>query len=139
MAFAQDVCVTLLLVGNLLLSFLLLSVLTGFINLLHSGTCHQDIIPILFGWRPVALDKLSSNIRPIAVGFTLHRLALKGAKSLATSQLASYFSPHQLGAGIKGGCEALVHATCRFLHSLLHNSVIAKLVFLNASITLIVI
>ena len=110
----------------------LLSALTGFINLLLSGTCHPDIIPILFGGRLIALDKHSGDIRPIAVGFTLRRLASKCVNSFATNKLASYFSPHQLGAGVKGGCEAAVHATRRFLNSLPQNSVIAKLDFSNA-------
>src|SRR5664279_329638 len=91
----------------------LLSALTGFINLLLSGTCHPDIIPILFGGRLIALDKHSGDIRPIAVGFTLRRLASKCVNSFATNKLASYFSPHQLGAGVKGGCEAAVTGSYR--------------------------
>jgi len=45
---------------------------------------------------------------------------------------ASFFAPRQLGAGIKGGCEAAVHATRRFLCSLQPGSVIVKLDFSNA-------
>jgi len=46
--------------------------------------------------------------------------------------LTPYLAPRQLGAGIKGGCEAAVHATRRFLCSLEPGSVIAKLDFSNA-------
>jgi len=87
---------------------------------------------ILFGRRLLALNKKSGGIRPIALGFTLRRLASKCANSFAASKLAPYFAPHQMGAGVEGGCEAAVHATRRFLGSLEPGSVIAKLNFSNA-------
>jgi len=47
-------------------------------------------------------------------------------------QACSLLAPRQMGAGVKGGCEAAVHATLRFLGSLQPGSVIAKLDFSNA-------
>jgi len=87
---------------------------------------------VLFGGRLVALNKKSSGIRPIATKFTLRGLASKCANSFAVSKLAPYFAPLQMGTGVKGGCEAAVHATRRFLGSLQPGSVIAKLNFSNA-------
>ena len=87
---------------------------------------------ILFSRHLVALNNKSGGIRPIAVGFTLRRLVSKCANSFAVCKLAPCFAPRQMGAGVKGGCEAAVHATCRFLGSLQPGSVIAKLNFSNA-------
>jgi hypothetical protein len=42
------------------------------------------------------------------------------------------FSPIQLGVGVKGGCEAAVHATRRFLQSMPDSFMVAKLDFTNA-------
>jgi len=110
----------------------LLTSLMAFTNLLLQGKSHLDMTSILLGGRLVALNKKSGGIHLIAVGFTLRRLASKCANSYAVSKLTPYFAPHQMGAGVKGGCEAAVHATLRFLGSLQPGSVIAKLDFSNA-------
>ena len=110
----------------------LLSALTGVVNLLLSGKCHPAIIPVLFGGRLIALSKKSGGVRPIAVGFTLRRLCSKCANAFAISELLQYFGSRQLGAGIKGGCEAAVHSARRFLKALPENWVMAKLDFSNA-------
>ena len=52
--------------------------------------------------------------------------------SFATAKLREMLSPIQLGVGVKGGCEAAVHATRRFLLSMPDSSVVAKLDFTNA-------
>ena len=80
----------------------------------------------------IALQKKSSGIRPIAVGYTLRRIAAKCANSYATKQLAGYFSPIQLGVGTSGGSEAAVHATRRFIEAMPSGYVVAKLDFCNA-------
>ena len=111
---------------------LLLTSLTGFINLVLSGSCPSQIIPLFFGARLIALNKKSGGARSIAVGCVLRRLIAKCAVSYSVSKLVSYFSPRQLGVGIRGGCEAAVHAARRFLSSLDEGSVLAKLDFSNA-------
>ena len=50
----------------------------------------------------------------------------------ATSQLRSYFYPHQLGIGTPGGCEAAVHSARRYLEALPPDHVMVKLDFSNA-------
>ena len=110
----------------------LLSAISSLINLLLEGKCHPDVIPILFGGKLTALVKKSGGIRPIAVGYTWRRLAAKCAKSYAMSRLGDYFAPIQLGDGVSGGCESAIHATRRFMESMPHEFVIAKLDFTNA-------
>jgi len=56
----------------------------------------------------------------------------KCANSFGTSQLRSYFYPHQLGIGTPGGCEAAVHSAPGYLEALLPDHVMAKLDFSNA-------
>jgi len=110
----------------------LLSTLTAFVNMVLAGHCHQDIIPVLFGGRLIALNKKAGGIRPIAIGFTLRRLIAKCASRFAAQKLAGYLAPRQLGFGSLGGCEAAVHAARRFIDSMPSDSVVAKLDFSNA-------
>jgi len=58
---------------------------------------------------PNSLSPIQSFTLNCAVGFTLRRLASKCADTFAVSKLASYITPHQMGAGVKGGCEGVVH------------------------------
>jgi hypothetical protein len=109
-----------------------LTALTGFINTILAGHCPSSIAKTFFGGRLIALDKKSGGIRPIAIGFTLRRLASKVANSFGLSRLSSYLSPRQLGMGITGGCEAAVHATRRFLESMQQGNVLVKIDFSNA-------
>ena len=44
----------------------------------------------------------------------------------------NYFGNLQLGVGVKGGCEAAIHATRRFVLAIPHDHVIVKLDFKNA-------
>ena len=85
-----------------------------------------------FGIRLVALAKKSGGIRPIAVGMSLRRVVSKCCSYIGSAQLAQYFSPWQLGVGAKGGCEAAVHATRRYLQSITTDKVVVKLDFSNA-------
>ena len=110
----------------------LLSALTSFINVLLDGRCHPDVIPVLFGRNLTALQKKAGSIRPIAVGYTWRRIAAKCANAYAITKLADYFASCQLGVGISGDCDAVVHATRRFVQTMPNDCVIAKLNFTNA-------
>jgi hypothetical protein len=114
----------------------LLSSITAFINLLLVGHCNSAVTPHLFGGTLYALEKKSGGIRPIAVGFTWRRLAAKCANGFAVTKLSNMLSPLQLGIGVRGGCEAAVHATRRFLAQIQDGEVVAKLDFSNAFNTL---
>ena len=78
------------------------------------------------------LSKKDGGVRPIAVGYTLRRLASKYANAFAVSRLTSFLQPFQLRAGIPGGCEAAVHAVRRYVESMPSDHCIIKLDFTNA-------
>ena len=110
----------------------LVSALTGFTNCLLQGDIHPEVSPILFGGNLIALEKKSGGVRPIAVSYTLRRIAAKCANIYAASQLADHFSPIQLGDRIAGGCEAAVHAAIRYIDAMPDGFVVAKTDFSNA-------
>ena len=51
--------------------------ITSFANMLLEGNCNHDVIPIFFGGHLIALEKKAGGIRPIAIGYTLCRIASK--------------------------------------------------------------
>lgn len=110
----------------------LLSSLTTLVNCLFEGKCPPTVCPIFFGGRLIALQKKSGGIRPIAIGYTLRRLAAKCANRHAITLLGDSLLPLQLGVGASGGCEAAIHSTRRFLAQLPSDHVLVKLDFVNA-------
>ena len=71
-------------------------------------------------------------MRPVAVGCTLRRLAAKVASNKALEDMATMLAPHQLGYGVKGGAEAVVHSARLFLRNLKPDQALLKLDFKNA-------
>ena len=55
--------------------------LTDFVNLLLKGDLPLPVREIVYGGRLIALQKNDGSIRPIAVGYTLRRLAAKCANA----------------------------------------------------------
>ena len=110
----------------------LITSLTQFVNVLLKGNVPAEVTPIFFGGRLIALSKKDGGLRPIAVGYTLRRLAAKVANTYACTKLADFLSPLQLGVGTAGGMEAAVHATRQYLQHLSPDHLIAKLDFKNA-------
>ena len=53
----------------------LLTSITSFVNTVLNGKCHTAVTPILFGGNLVALEKKTGDVRPIAIGYTLRRIA----------------------------------------------------------------
>ena len=51
--------------------------LTDFVNVVLQGDLPTEAREILFGGRLIALQKKDGGVRPIAVGYTLRRLAAK--------------------------------------------------------------
>lgn len=109
----------------------LLKDITALVNLMLSGTIHENITDLLYGANLCALIKKDGGIRPIAVGTTYRRIAAKiCVKSI---NLTNYFQPHQLGFGSKGGCEAAVHSLRTFVDNNINTDyVILKLDIKNA-------
>ena len=110
----------------------LIAVVTEFLNLLMDGICPPSIRRIIFGGRLIALNKKGGGIRPIAIGYYWRRLAAKCANNIIAARLRGYFSPLQVGVGVKGGCEAAIHAVRRFLQDMPDDFIVAKLDFTNA-------
>ncbi|KAL0852231.1 hypothetical protein ABMA28_000449 [Loxostege sticticalis] len=82
----------------------LLASLTSLVNLMLSGA------------NLIALNKKDGGIRPIVIGSTFRRLTSKICVRQLYSNISRMLQPHQLGFGLKGGCEAAVHAAHTFLH-----------------------
>lgn len=110
----------------------LATALTDFINILLVGDLPLNVREIIFGARLIALQKKDGGIRPIAVGYTLRRLAAKCANRFVIQRRSEELSPVQIGVGVAGGAEAAVHATRRLLRHIPDDHVFVKLDFSNA-------
>ena len=88
--------------------------LTIWLNHLLSG--HPLLAPWLCGAPLTALHKkCQQGFRPIAVGEIFRRLASKICCQYIKTNLLQFFIPHgQLGVGIKGGLEPIIHSA-RFI------------------------
>ena len=106
--------------------------LVSLCSLVLEGGVPAAVRPFFFGASLVALEKKDGGVRPIAVGWTLRRLVSKIAGYMVVDELADLLSPRQLGYGIKGGAEAIVHAGRKFLQSSASDHVLLKLDFRNA-------
>ena len=66
------------------------------------------------------------------MGYLWRRLSSKCANAFAVNKVVSYLSPRQVGVGVRGGCEAAIHATRRFVSTMPQEHVCVKLDFSNA-------
>jgi len=101
------------------------------VNFILAGGVPTPVRPYFFGGRLFALSKPGGGLRPIAVGMTFLHLAAKIANKTAVSRCSSFLAPHQLGVGVQGGCEALVHAARSFISSCPAGSGLLKIDFCN--------
>ena len=106
--------------------------LTDFVNLLLKGNLAVPVREKLYGGRLIALQKRDGGIRPLAVGYTLQRLAAKCSNAFVIKRRSEERKPIQVGVGVFGGAEADVHATRPLLLNLPDNHVFVKLDFTNA-------
>lgn len=95
----------------------LLESITKFINFVISGNINNEILPLFFGASLFALNKKDGDIRPIAIGCVLRRLASKVICSKLSNKFNNFLAPFQLGVGTKNGCEAAVHAARSYILS----------------------
>ena len=110
----------------------LLSSLADLLTLTLEGRTPPAIRPLFFGANLTALRKKSGGIRPIAVGSTIRRLALKCACLYALESIPHLLSPHQLGFGVPGGAEAANHASRIYLNHLPPQKALLKIDFRDA-------
>ena len=109
----------------------LLPVLTAFMNLVVRGDVPSAVRPLFFGANLLAFNKKEGGLRPIAVGNTLRRLSSKLASGAVMPQAAELLMPMQLGCGVPGGAEAIVHAARNYVHKR-NDFTLVKLDFANA-------
>ena len=106
--------------------------LTRLANVIIRAQTPDFISNTLFGAVLCAIKKGESDVRPIAVGVTYRRLAVKTALRPLADILGQQLAPVQLGFGSRGGCEAAVHAARTFYRNLKSGEVIVKLDMKNA-------
>ncbi len=90
---------------------------TSLVNLLAAGRAPPSVLPHLCGATLLASPKKSGGHRPIAVGEILRRHTSKCLASTSRRSAISSLTPLQLGVGVKGGYEAIIHTTSHLLSS----------------------
>ena len=103
-----------------------------FVNVVLQGDLPTEAREILFGGRLIALHKNDGGVRPIAVGYTLRRLAAKCANANVIKRRNEELQPIQVGVGVSGGAEAAIHALRRYVSTMPDDHVLVKLDFSNA-------
>lgn len=93
----------------------LLKSIISLTDLAKAGKICKDILPIFYGASLIAFDKKKTDVRPIAVGITWRRLSGKIVCCHIKEHLAEVLAPIQIGFGVKGGAEALIHAVRCFV------------------------
>ena len=82
------------------------------------GVVPVDIVPFSFGARLIALLKPDTGeVRPIAVGKIVRRLASKIILARICASVTSALLPRQFGVGVKGGLDAVVDRKSTRLNS----------------------
>ena len=110
----------------------LTTILTNFVNVVLQGDLPTEVREIFFGRRLIALQKTDGGIRPIAVGYTLRRLAANCANAYVIKRRSDELQPIQVGIGVSGGAEVAVHVMQRLVSNMPDDHVLVKLDFLNA-------
>ena len=87
-----------------------LQALVDVVNHLCAGLVPNEVLPHLCGVSLLACKKKGSGFRPIAVGEVLRRLTSKCISRSVCSDAHNILTPLQVGVGVPGGCEAIVHA-----------------------------
>jgi hypothetical protein len=76
---------------------------------LVTGHLPEEAAPYFSGARLFGGKKKDGGIRPIAVGNITRRLVSKCFSFALSEKAARLLALFQLGVGVRGGCEALVH------------------------------
>ena len=83
---------------------------TSFINLFLASRIPQELSPLVVSGTLVPILKKDGGIRPVVVGEVFRRLVSKICVTFIRSDVLEYFQPLQLGVGLSGGAEAVLHA-----------------------------
>ena len=88
----------------------LIKAITDTVNILAAGKVIHNIAQYFCGANLFPLKNKDGGIRPISVGETLRRLVSKYLNTSVKKEAEMSFFPTQLGVGVKGGCEIIVHS-----------------------------
>ena len=109
-----------------------ISAVTKFGNVLLAGMVPKAVSPFFYGARLHGAKKKDGTLRPIAVGEVLRRLASKCAMSVIKEKAVSLLSPLQLGVGVPGGCETVVHVVQALLNEKNDDLAVVQVDYVNA-------
>ena len=112
----------------------LINSLVAFMNLIvFPGKVPKEICETFYGATLIALSKVDGGARPIAIGFTLRRLAGKIMMFANKDFCSAHFTLNQLGVCSPKGAEICVHAVRNFLQDpSSEGKVMVKIDFKNA-------
>ena len=112
----------------------ILPALTHVINAIRAANVPDEVTPFLAGARLMALPKGDNDVRPIAVGETLRRLAAKSFAAEVKKQAKDVLLPgKQVGVGVEGGIEAATATVWDYTHRHSgHDKVVLKIDYSNA-------
>ena len=115
-------------------AFKLIDAMVEFFNkIVLCGKVPSEVCHIFYGANLIALSKPDNGVRPIAMGFTLRRIAGKMLMYKVTGKCETLFRPHQMGVGTPKGAEAAVHAIREYVtHPSSCDKVLLKIDFKNA-------
>ena len=86
-----------------------LQALSKLVNVLGAGELPEEAAPYFAGARLYGGKKKCGGIRPIAVVDIIQRLVSMCFSVALAEKAARLLAPFQLGVGVRGGAEALVH------------------------------
>ena len=105
----------------------LVDTIVTFMNLIvFPGKVPPGISDTFYDANLTALSKPDGGVRPIALGFTLRRLAAKLAMFALKDFCQSEFRPNQLGVGTPKGTEAAVHSLRSYVLNPQNNDTMIK-------------
>ena len=84
--------------------------LTALVNILCAGQTPPTVVPHLCGATLLPSQKKDGGLWPIAVGEVLCCLTSKYLSQAVLADAFQALTPLQMGVGVKGGCEAIVHS-----------------------------
>ena len=115
-------------------SHLFLSEFTFFVNLFLADRIPRTLARIVVSGSLVPVLKKDGGIRPIVVGEVFRRLISKLCVAAVKGDTLNYFQPLQLGVGVPGGSEAVLHSFNRAIRStdLAPDTLLVLVDFVNA-------
>ena len=82
-----------------------------------SSRIPQGLSTLVVSGSLVPILKNNGGIRPVVVGEVIRRLISKLCVEYIRQDVLQYFQPVQLGVGVSGGAEAVLHAFNRAIRA----------------------